>query len=387
MHPYPSVFLKSGKERAVLRHHPWVFSGAVSRTETESDGAIVCVCNPSGEVLGTGWYNPHSPLRVRLFHFGTEVPRVDAAYWQAKLEAAWQLRETILPLHTPTNAYRLVHAEGDGLPGIILDRYAQAASLQLRSAGPRALLGIVVDFLRSKGITRIAVQEAEDTPPAWLDEALDEVVFEENDVHFAANPLDGQKTGWFLDQRENRALLRRYASGKSVIDCFSYGGGFGLHALAGGATEVTSVDISERAVALCQANHQRNPKLSGKYTTRQADCFQYLRELPAHAADIIVLDPPAFAKSERAVDRAARGYKDIAWLALKALRPGGLLFTFSCSQHVDNYLFRQIAFSAAVDAGRPVQLLHQLHQPPDHPVSIYHPEGEYLKGLVLRAED
>jgi 23S rRNA (cytosine1962-C5)-methyltransferase len=386
MSPFPKVYLKSGRERAVLRRHPWVFSGAVSRTETEDEGAIVSVCNPAGDVLAVGWYAPRNPLRVRLFHFGPLDTAPDARYWQGKLEAAWQLRQRILPLHTPTTGYRLIHAEGDGLPGVILDIYGTAASVQLRSAGARKLQGTILDFLHSKGIHYIALQESEDVPPQWQGDAPTEVVFEENGVFFEAQLLEGQKTGWFLDQRENRALLRRYAAGAEVIDCFAYGGGFGLHALAGGAKSVTSVDISDKAVALCRANRTRNAHLAGNYEAQQADCFQFLRQLPERATDIIVLDPPAFAKSERAVDRAARGYKDIAWLALKALRPGGLLFTFSCSQHVDNYLFRQIAFSAAVDAERPVQLLHQLHQPPDHPVSIYHPEGEYLKGLVMRAE-
>jgi 23S rRNA (cytosine1962-C5)-methyltransferase len=386
MSAFPSVHLKSGKTRAVERKHPWVFSGAVSRSETEQEGAVVVVRDPSGTVLGTGWYYPHSPLRVRVFAFGPQVPVLDDAFWLHKLEAAWQLRQQLLPLHTPTDAYRLVHAEGDGLPGIIIDRYAQAASVQLRGAGPHSLQTVIVHWLQAHGMPHVAVQTAEDLPPAWVGTEPDEVVFTEQGVQFGAELVSGQKTGWFLDQRENRALVRRYAAGQQVLDCFSYGGGFGLHALAGGATQVTSVDISASAVALCQANHARNPQLGGNYDVVQADCFQYLRQLAPHSWDIIVLDPPAFAKSERTVDRAARGYKDIAWLAFKALRPGGLLFTFSCSQHVDNYLFRQIAFSAAVDAERPVQLLHQLHQPPDHPVSIYHPEGEYLKGLVLRVE-
>ena len=380
---YPALYLKSGRDRSILWGHPWVYSGAVAREETHEAGAIVQVCTNLGEVLGYGWLAPGRNLRCRIFHLGETSHLFDTDYWQGRLEAAWQLRQQLMPLQpTPTTAYRLVHGEGDGLPGLIIDLYADAAAIQARAPGLEALLPVVQAFLVQKGLKHLAVQTEADEQGRWLQGGVQALWFSEGGLEFGADLVGGQKTGYFLDQRENRALVRRYAQGRKVLDVFSYAGGFGLHALAGGAAQATSLDAMERAILQCQQNAERNG-LTQNYEVLQADAFQHLRRLEHGRYDLIVLDPPAFTKSPKTVDQASRGYKDINLSALRALPAGGLLFTFSCSQHMPADLFRKVVFGAAVDAGRAVRILHQLHQPVDHPVSLYHPEGEYLKGLVL----
>lgn len=382
---FARLYLKSGRDRSVLRGHPWVYSGAVQRCEATEAGTIVAVCDPQDEVLGYGWYAPGRNLACRIFHLGEVDYPFDAQYWTDRFDNAWQLRQALLPLHTPTTAYRLLHGEGDGLPGLIVDVYAEGAAIQARVPGADALVPLLTEFLQSKGLQHLAVQTDEEQPPHWALGGTDDLWFEENGLRFRADLMSGQKTGYFIDQRENRALVRRYARGRRVLDVFSYAGGFGLHTLAGGAERAVSIDAMEKAVALCRSNAENNG-LADRYEAVKTDAFQYLRRLEHGTFDLIVLDPPAFTKSPKTVDQAARGYKDINLNALRALPSGGLLFTFSCSQHIDADLFRKIVFGAAVDAGRAVRILHQLHQPPDHPVSLYHPEGEYLKGLALWVE-
>ncbi|HXW60395.1 MAG TPA: class I SAM-dependent rRNA methyltransferase, partial [Myxococcota bacterium] len=281
---------------------------------------------------------------------------------------------------------RLIHGEGDLLSGLVCDIYGPAASIKLSNPGLLPLIPILADYVQKElSISDIYLEEEGQTPRALLGEKH-EVEFIEQGLHFVAHLKEGQKTGYFLDQRENRRLLQKYANNRRVLDAFCYSGGFSVYALAGGAKEVMSVDLSERAILWCVNNVKRNGPFTGEHKSLSEDCFSFLRTIKPKEFDLIVLDPPAFAKSAQAVERAARGYKDINLCALKALDSQGLLFTFSCSQHISADLFKKIIFAAAKDSGRNVSILHELSQAPDHPVSIYCPQSSYLKGLVLRVD-
>ncbi len=315
-----------------------------------------------------------------------------ADYWEGKIKQALALRKAILPPNT--DAYRLLHAEGDFLPGIIADVYAKVVVLQILVRGIEKRKALIIEAFRRNGFENIYlktkansqnIEELEGTSGWLLGAGEGKVVTKENDLLFNVDFAEGQKTGFFIDQRDNRQLLKTLSKGKKVLNTFCYTGGFSVYALSGGATEVHSVDISAEAVRLAEENVQLNfPQAAHKGFA--IDCFDYLKDMPEDDYDIIVLDPPAFAKNARAVDNAARGYKQINMRAFKKIKPGGILFTFSCSQNISKDLFQKIIFGAAADVGRNVRIIHQLHQPPDHPVSIFHPEGEYLKGLVLWVE-
>jgi 23S rRNA (cytosine1962-C5)-methyltransferase len=292
-----------------------------------------------------------------------------------------------------------VNAEGDGLPGVVIDAYGNTAVMQLRTPGTRALAHALADRLTQqlgfhhvfdKTVPNSEDEEAEGSNPngtnGWLTKPAGEIQFLENGLKFYSAPDQGQKTGYYLDQRENRLKLKQLAKEREVLDAFTYAGGFGIYALAGGAKRVVSVDASENAVALCRRNVEANFPADARHQAALADCFDYLRQMPEGEFDCIVLDPPAFTKHISTVKKAARGYKDINLHALRKVRSGGLVFTFSCSQHISKDLFRKIVFGAAADARRSVRILDQLGQPLDHPVSIFHPEGEYLKGLILHVE-
>lgn len=373
--------------------HPWVFSGALAQvSERIKEGDIVQVCSAEGKILAAGFYEPKSQIRVRLFHFGTEE-HFPPAYWAAKLQRATALRASLGSLKQ-SNCYRLIHAEGDFWPGLVADVYADVVVLQLRTAASlqrKALwqslfneAGFKYLYLKHKAFgqheDKITVgEENEWMGPAYPDEAL---IATENNLKFQIDFVGGQKTGFFIDQRDNRALLAHYAKGKSVLNAFAYSGGFSVYGLAGGANKVVSVDISKAACQLADTNVALNG-FSENHISIAEDCFKYLKQDP-EIFDIVVLDPPAFAKNIQAVNNATRGYKEINMAGMAKVSPGGLLFTFSCSQLIDPLLFRKIVFGAAIDAGKEVRLLHTLHQPPDHPIDICHPEGEYLKGLVLQ---
>ena len=338
-----------------------------------------------GDCLGYGHYAPKATLACRMFHFGPVTGEIDRGFWWQKLKHALDFRQKTLDLGD-TTGFRLVHAEGDGLPGIVLDIYGKSASLQLRTAGAEQLLPVVQDFLvQELGVDDLFVQTgAKSTLPSqWVLGGQDQVEFRENGLRFRVDIEHGQKTGFFIDQRDNRALLRNYAQGKTVLNCFSYSGAFSVAALAGGAQSVQSVDISAAAVEQARDNVALNFGEEPRHEGITADCFQFLKEMPADHYDLVVLDPPAFTKHISTVDKAARGYKEINLKAMKKIKAGGLLFTYSCSQHISKDLFRKIVFGAAADARRDVQVVCQMEQSPDHPVSIYHPEGEYLKGLLL----
>lgn len=390
MQEFPRLILKPGRDKAARNRHPWIFSGAVLRKPQADHGDIVAVAMDSGEILGFGHYAPDATLICRLFDFGAQtLDLAGGAYWQHKLQAALAYRRSVLDLSS-TDGYRLVHAEGDSLPGVVIDLYADAASVQLRTAGARALEPQIRSFLVGQlGMKHIFVSTdkkdgKEELHGQWVLGEPGERIFQENGLQFYVDIEMGQKTGFFLDQRDNRQALRLHARGRTVLNAFAYSGAFSAFALQGGAQHVASVDISAQATEYARRNVSLNfPGADTPHEPIKADVFQYLKDMPVGKYDLIVLDPPAFTKHISTVDKAARGYKEINLKAMQKIAPGGLLFTFSCSQHISTDLFRKIVFGAAADAGREVRLVQQLSQAPDHPVSIFHPEGEYLKGLVL----
>lgn len=391
---YPSLILRSGRDRSLIRRHPWLFSGAIKKRPEAEQGSIVAVRNNHNALLGYGFYNPKSQIVCRLFTFTDEEQTFDGpAFWQAKVERAWALRQAHLPAET--TCFRLLHAEGDFFPGVIADVYGDVVVVQLLIKGTERLYPHLLHAFDALGFKHVWLKnkkgpkqkEAVALPNGWLSETTTENTtrtVSEHGMRFAVDFETGQKTGFFLDQRDNRALLQQYSSGKRVLNAFSYTGGFSVYALAGGASAVDSVDVSAPAIAQAEHNVRLNYP-DAPHQAIAADCFRFLRQ-SGDPYDLIVLDPPAFAKNARTVPNAARGYKDLNLNAFRRLAPGGLLFTFSCSQNIDRDLFRKIVFGAAVDAGRRVRILHQLTQPFDHPINIYHPEGEYLKGLVLYVE-
>lgn len=396
----PQIYLHRGKEESLLRRHPWVFSGAIDYVKAESEeeiaeGAVVDVFGKSGDFLARGHFQIGS-IAVRVLSFRQE--EIDAAWWRDRIAAAYALRRTLgLTDSDETTCYRLVHGEGDSLPGLVVDVYGTTAVVQCHSVGMyRSRLQIADALLACFGsrITAVYDKSSQTVPfnahlgavDGYLRGAASvPLTVRENGLRFLVNWEAGQKTGFFLDQRENRELVRRYAAGRTVLNTFCYTGGFSVYALAGGAVEVCSVDSSERAVALAEENVRLNFGPEAKHTTLAADAVEHLRDI-GDRYDLIILDPPAFAKHHKVLGNAMQGYRRLNARALTQIRPGGILFTFSCSQAVSKELFRTTLFSAAAQAGRNVRILHQLTQPADHPINIYHPEGEYLKGLVLYVE-
>lgn len=396
----PQIYLHRGKEESLLRRHPWVFSGAIDYVKAESEeeiaeGAVVDVFGKSGDFLARGHFQIGS-IAVRVLSFRQE--EINAAWWRDRIAAAYALRRTLgLTDSGETTCYRLVHGEGDSLPGLVVDVYGTTAVVQCHSVGMyRSRLQIADALLACFGsrITAVYDKSSQTVPFNARLGAVDgylrgaasvPLTVRENGLRFLVNWEAGQKTGFFLDQRENRELVRRYAAGRTVLNTFCYTGGFSVYALAGGAVEVCSVDSSERAVALAEENVRLNFGPEAKHTTLAADAVEHLRDI-GDRYDLIILDPPAFAKHHKVLGNAMQGYRRLNARALTQIRPGGILFTFSCSQAVSKELFRTTLFSAAAQAGRNVRILHQLTQPADHPINIYHPEGEYLKGLVLYVE-
>lgn len=386
------IFLHKGKEQSILRKHPWVFSGAIRNMETEpEEGDVVSVYTARGEWLGMGHYAPGS-IAVRIFSF--EELEVDPEFWNKKISAAFELRRSLrLTEQEDTNVYRLVYAEGDGLPGLIIDVYGQTAVLQAHSIGmwkARMDIAHALKEVLGERLTAVYDKSAESIPAKGVSEVKNGYIFgegsgkgevRENGSRFSIDWAGGQKTGFFIDQRDNRALLATFSKGKKVLNTFCYTGGFSVYALHAGASLVHSVDVSKKAIALTD----ENVLLNGSFDNHQSfavDTFEFFRD-QQEVYDLIVLDPPAFAKRKNVRHNALMGYKRLNAEAIKKIAPGGILFTFSCSQVVDKYLFNNTIMAAAIEAGRNVKVLHQLNQPSDHPFSIFHPEGEYLKGLVL----
>ena len=386
-----TLTLKPGREKSVRQRHPWLFSGSVSSRTGESQDGIAEVRDAAGALLGRAFVSPSSPLVARLWTFGEES--LDAGLVGRRIDAARQLRASVVP--PDTDGYRLVHAEGDGLPGLVVDRYGDVLVVQATTEGterarPLWLPALAGLFPSAAIVQKNGVPSREGEGLATADETLaggpvpGRVPFCERGLRFLADVAAGQKTGFFLDQRENRDLVRRSAAGRRVLNLFSYSGAFGVAALAGGAREVTEVDVSPAALDLARENHVANGQASVAYVA--ADVFEELRRRVAggESWDLIVTDPPAIARKKDDIDRACRGYKDVNRLAMKLLSPGGLLLACSCSGAVSAHLFQQVLFSASLEAGAPMQLLSRHGAGPDHPVALDVPEGEYLKAFLLR---
>ena len=402
-----TILLKPHKEESILRFHPWVFSGAIARVILDADhpasepkeGELVRVLSADKQVLGVGHWQIGS-IAVRLLAFKTD--ELPATFWYERIAAAYTMRQRLGLLRKDNTIYRLIHGEGDMLPGLVVDVYGATAVVQAHSVGMHLHRREIAEAIVANVAEVNAVYyKSDDTLPfkaqvdgdkaGWLikpSQLSDQYWAVENGLEFRIDWLTGQKTGFFIDQRENRALVERYAAGKQVLNMFCYTGGFSLYALRGGAKQVHSVDVSQKAIDLVNANVARNFPDCTNHRAVAADAFDYLSAQCAEGKrfDLIILDPPAFAKHRDAVKNALRGYQRINAKAIEMIRPGGILFTFSCSQAVDKEAFRLAVFSAAAQTGRKVRILHQLHQPQDHPINIYHPEGEYLKGLVLYIE-
>ena len=387
-----TLYLRKGKEESLDRYHPWVFSGALTAMPDDvEEGDLVQVAAADGRVIGTGHFQIGS-IAVRMLIFGEGT--VDDDFYRTRLSQAFSLRQTLGLMRPDNNAYRLVHGEGDFLPGLVVDVYGATAVVQAHSPGMhfarRVIAQALVD-LPGAGIENV-YYKSETTLPykARLDPQNDYIIGSfstseamENGLRFHADWLKGQKTGFFVDQRDNRALLERYAGGRRVLNMFCYTGGFSFYAMRGGAAVVHSVDSSAKAIALTKANVELNFPGDARHEAYAEDAFKYLDNMQAGDYDLIILDPPAFAKHRSALRNALRGYQRLNAKAFEKIAPGGILFTFSCSQAVTKEQFRLAVFSAAAQTGRRVRILHQLTQPADHPINIYHPEGEYLKGLVL----
>ena len=400
-----TVHLKPHKEESLLRFHPWVFSGAIRSIELDADyphaqpqeGEIVKVVDCKGKTLGVGHYQIGS-IAVRILEFGVgELPK---DFWKTRIAAAYGVRESLGLVTEENNTYRLIHGEGDFLPGLIVDVYADTAVIQAHSVGMHYHREEI-----AKAIVEAVAQvdkvyyKSDDTLPHKANIQGDRVGYliggdrvedkefwaKENGLSFRIDWLRGQKTGFFIDQRDNRALLEQYAKDKDVLNMFCYTGGFSVYALRGGAKKVHSVDVSQKAVDLVRSNVAYNFGEEAPHEAFAEEAFEFMTK-NTNTYDLIILDPPAFAKHRDAVKNALRGYQRLNAKGIQSIRPGGILFTFSCSQAIDKDMFRLAVFSAAAQVGRKVRILHQLHQPADHPINIYHPEGEYLKGLVLQIE-
>ena len=393
MTTYPTITLRRGKEESLDRFHPWVFSGAIARLpENLEEGDLVRIVTSDGRVIGVGHYQIGS-IAVRVLAF--DDIEIDDAFYRTSIERAAALRRA-LGLQRPDNtAYRLVHGEGDFLPGLVVDVYGDTAVVQAHSPGMHYARHTVAQALVDvAGITNV-YYKSETTLPykARLDPVNDYLIGRatnctalENGLRFNIDWLRGQKTGFFVDQRDNRSLLEHYSRGRRVLNMFCYTGGFSVYALRGGAVKVDSVDSSAKAISLTEANVAMNFGPDAPHSAYAVDAFKYLDSTPEGAYDLIVLDPPAFAKHRNALRNALRGYQRLNAAGIAKVAPGGIVFTFSCSQAVSREQFRLAVFSAAAQTGRRVRILHQLTQPADHPVNIYHPEGEYLKGLILYVE-
>lgn len=399
---YKTVYLKKGKEESLGRFHPWVFSGAIHHIEGRpEEGDVVRVLSADGKFLAVGHIQIGS-IAVRVLSFDDVV--INRDFWYQRLSVAYDVRKSIgVARHGAENAqlnntFRLIHGEGDGLPGLVVDVYNRTAVMQAHSVGMHVsrheianalaeVMGGIIENIYYKSETTLAYKASEDGGNGFLMGGLatsDDIAVE-NGLRFHVDWLGGQKTGFFVDQRENRALLERYSHGRKVLNMFCYTGGFSFYAMRGGAELVHSVDSSSRAIDITRANVELNFPGDARHEAYAEDAFKYLDRM-GDQYDLIILDPPAFAKHKDALRNALMGYRKLNAKAFEKIRPGGILFTFSCSQVVTKDNFRTAVFTAAAMSGRRVRILHQLTQPADHPVSIYHPEGEYLKGLVLYVE-
>ena len=389
-----SIFLKRGKDESLRRFHPWIFSGAIHHfSEEPEEGEIVNVFTSENEYVATGHYQIGS-IMVRVLSFDNE--EINQSFYEKRLAIALDVRKSIGVVGGDNNTFRLVHGEGYNLPGLVIDIYGKTAVMQAHSVGMHTDRNIIANALKAvmNGMVENIYYKSETTLPYkaelgqengfLLGGGTDDVAIE-NGLKFHVDWLKGQKTGFFVDQRNNRSLLQTYAKDRKVLNMFCYTGGFSFYAMRGGAELVHSVDSSQKAIDLTNANVELNFPNDSRHKAFAEDAFKFLDKMDT-PYDLIVLDPPAFAKHKDALRNALKGYTRLNKKAFEKIQPGGILFTFSCSQAVNKDQFRTAVFTAAASAGRKVRILHQLHQPADHPINIYHPEGEYLKGLVLYVE-
>ncbi|MBQ7423325.1 MAG: class I SAM-dependent rRNA methyltransferase [Prevotella sp.] len=392
---YKNIYLKKGKEESLKRFHPWVFSGAILRADAGiEEGDTVRVLSEKGDFIAVGHAQVGS-ISVRVLSF--RDVEIDDAFWFSRLEAALEMRRRIGIADSPNNnTYRLVHGEGDNLPGLVIDCYGKTAVMQAHSVGMHvcrneiaqqlaAVMGSRIENIYYKSETTLPYKADLGQENGFIFGGSTENVAVENGLKFHVDWLKGQKTGFFVDQRENRSLLEKYSKGRSVLNMFCYTGGFSVYAMRGGAELVHSVDSSAKAIDLTNANIAMNFPGDTRHEAFCEDAFKFLDNADGKY-DLIILDPPAFAKHRAALRNALKGYTRLNVKAFQRIKKGGILFTFSCSQVVTKENFRNAVFTAAAISGRKVRILHQLHQPADHPINIYHPEGEYLKGLVLYVE-
>ncbi|MCC8114493.1 MAG: class I SAM-dependent rRNA methyltransferase [Bacteroidales bacterium] len=389
------IRLKRGKEESLDRFHPWVFSGAVAEMpQGIEEGDVVKVYASDGRLIGVGHFQIGS-IAVRMLTFGDE--EINADFYRSRLEQALRLRQALKLKRDGNEAFRLVHGEGDFLPGLVVDVYGSTAVLQAHSPGMHFARNVIAEQLVKlpdiglrnvyyKSETTLPFKAHLDPVNAYLIGGFETDIAMEQGLKFHVDWLKGQKTGFFVDQRDNRSLLEHYSAGRKVLNMFCYTGGFSVYAMRGGAERVVSVDSSAKAISLTDANVELNFPGDPRHQSYAEDAFKFLDHIGQGEYDLIVLDPPAFAKHRTALRNALRGYQKLNARAIERIAPGGVIFTFSCSQAVSKEQFRLAVFSAAAQTGRRVRILHQLTQPADHPVNIYHPEGEYLKGLVLYIE-
>ncbi|MDE6392596.1 MAG: class I SAM-dependent rRNA methyltransferase [Muribaculaceae bacterium] len=389
------IRLRPGKEESLLRHHPWVFSGAIATLPADiEEGDTVTVTDSQGNVLGTGHFQIGS-ISVRILEFGTDTLPED--FYFKRLLSAYTLRRSLGLIRSDNDCFRLVHGEGDFLPGLIVDIYGDTAVMQAHSPGMHFARRVIAEALTRlpearirnvyyKSETTLPYKAGLDPENEYLVGSYDGNIATENGLQFNIDWLKGQKTGFFVDQRENRSLLEKFAEGRTVLNMFCYTGGFSVYAMRGGAVSVDSVDSSTKAAALTDANIALNFPGDPRHRTYAEDAFKFLADMPGDKYDLIVLDPPAFAKHRGAIKNGLIGYRKLNAKAFEKIKSGGILFTFSCSQAISRDMFRMAVFTAAARSGRKVRILHQLSQPADHPIDISHPEGEYLKGLVLYVE-
>lgn len=384
------VILKPGKEKPILNHHHWIFSGAILESPKVMEGEILAVCTPKMELLGYGYFNSRAKIIGRMLSYGSQSP-IDTL--KNNLEQAISLRAKFFE-NTQTNAYRLVNGEGDFLPGLVVDRYADGLVLQISTLGMEKLKEIIIDILKKclnpkfiyeKSNSSSRKEEGLSSFESVLDGTIDEEIeVLENSLKFIVEPTKGQKTGFFLDHREMREQVRGLSKGKRVLNCFAYTGGFSIYAAKGGAESVDSVDISESAMHLAERNSLLN-EITTLMRFKKADVFQFLRE-SSMSYDLVILDPPAFAKRQKDIIPACRGYKDINRLAMQKMPPDSMLLTASCSYYVNEELFQKVLFQAAVEAKRKVRIIGKHRLALDHPINIFHPEGDYLKSFLLYLE-
>ena len=392
---YKKITLRRGKEESLKRFHPWVFSGAIAHADPAiEEGDVVSVFGSDGTHIGNGHYQVGS-IMVRILAWGDIA--IDDAFYSDRLRQAWRVRQALGLMRPDNNSFRLVHGEGDFLPGLVVDVYGSTAVIQAHSPGMHFARKVIAQALASlpganinnvyyKSETTLPYKAHLDPENQYLIGEFDTDVAMENGLRFHVDWLRGQKTGFFVDQRENRALLERYSKDRKVLNMFCYTGGFSFYAMRGGARLVHSVDSSGKAVMLTERNVELNFPDDERHKAFAEDAFDYLDHMERDAYDLIILDPPAFAKHKSALKNALIGYRRLNAKAFSKIQSGGVLFTFSCSQAVTKEQFRVAVFTAAAQSRRKVRILHQLTQPADHPINIYHPEGEYLKGLVLYVE-